>query len=257
MSGDEPFALGGLVMLEGRATAQVMAVGGYDFLMVDVQHSPFSGSSFADVVAAVRGTDTAVIARVAPGRPDQIEWVLDQGADGVMVPLVNTVEEAKTAVAACRYPPLGRRSVGGVANMLLRGPEYVAEADDDVVCIIQIEHFEGVQNLDAILSVPGIDAVTPGHVDLARSLGHVADYSSGISYKSMPEVVQEALASISKTAEGHGVPVMPVAGSLSEVKDAVANGVRMLFCSGDFHLLTQAVAANVSHCRAVLESTTK
>lgn len=140
--------------------------------------------------------------------------------------------------------------------MLLRGPDYVTEADEDVVCIIQIEHFEGVENLDAILSVPGIDAVTPGHVDLARSLGHVADYSSGISYSSMPKVVQDALASISKTCEARGVPVIPVAGSLTEVQDAVDNGIRVLFCSGDFHLLTQAVAANVSQCRALLESTT-
>lgn len=239
-------------MLEGGATAKVMAHGGYDFLMVDVQHSSFTGADLIATLAAVRGTDTAMIARVSPGRPDQIEWVLDQGADGVMVPLVNTAADAETAVAACRYPPAGRRSVGGVRNLLDRGADYVADADDDVVCIVQIEHIDAVGNLDAILDVPGIDAVTPGHVDLARSMGHVADYSTGIGYRTMPTRVQDALATINDQCARRGIPVLPVAGSMNEVSEAAAAGTRVLFYSGDYHLLAQAVAHAVPQARAAL-----
>ncbi|MFF0145641.1 aldolase/citrate lyase family protein [Amycolatopsis sulphurea] len=99
---------------------------------------------------------------MAAGRPDQIEWVLDQGADGVMVP----PGEQRRGRAARRYPPRGSRSVGGVRNLLERGPGYLSGADD-VVCIVQIEHVAALSNLDENLAVPGIDLVTPGHVDLA------------------------------------------------------------------------------------------
>ncbi|PKW16769.1 HpcH/HpaI aldolase family protein [Saccharopolyspora spinosa] len=251
---DEPAgtAVGSLVMLEGGGTARVLARSGYDFLVVDVQHGAFGASGVDAVLGAVRGADCAVIVRVAAGRPDQIEWVLDQGAHGVMVPLVNNADDARRAVAACRYPPRGSRSVGGVRNLLERGPGYLSGADDDVVCIVQIEHVAALSNLDEILAVPGIDLVTPGHVDLARSMGYVADYGGSINSGGMAPDVQDALREIRDACARHGIPHVPVAGSQAEFVHAAGNGDRIVCFSSDYHQLRLAVTDNVEACRKVL-----
>ena len=105
-------------MMDGGASARILAHLGYHFIVFDLQHSANDLSGIEAVLGGVNGTDCAPVARMHPWRPAQIEWVLDLGAHGVVVPMVNSVADARMAVHACRYPPHGRRSVAAQRNVL-------------------------------------------------------------------------------------------------------------------------------------------
>src|SRR5205807_2157051 len=113
------------------------------------------------------------LARVPANKHDHIKRVLDNGGHGIVVPMVNSREEAEHAVAACLYPPRGNRSVGGSVHALNFGTDandYYAHVDDEVLIILQCEHIKAVEDADKIFSVPGIDAIFVGPNDLAASM---------------------------------------------------------------------------------------
>ena len=123
------------------------------------------------MLQAISQTDTVPVVRVAWNDPATIMKALDLGAYGIIVPLVNTAEEAAKAVAACRYPPVGMRSSGPVRAVHYGGADYVAKANDEIVVMAMIETKEGLANLDAICATPGLDAVYIGPADLSFALG--------------------------------------------------------------------------------------
>jgi 4-hydroxy-2-oxoheptanedioate aldolase len=126
------------------------------------------------MVAMIQAIDivgTSVVVRVPANTPETIMRALDSGADGVIVPLVNTAEDARRAVASCRYPPLGIRSWGPIRASAKRTDYSYELANSASACIIQIETLEAINNLESILSVDGIDAVYVGPNDLALSIG--------------------------------------------------------------------------------------
>lgn len=145
---------------------------GFDYVNIDMQHG---FSDYADVVdmmrAMVPAAASTITCRVPWNEPGVIGRVLDAGAMGVIIPMVNTVEQAERAVSACRYAPAGARSFGPVRAARVNGPEYHSTANERVACIPMIETVEALSNLDAILSVPGIDAVYVGPADLSLTLG--------------------------------------------------------------------------------------
>ena len=243
-------AIGTYVMIDGGASARVLAHLGYDFVVIDLQHSAIDMTGIEAALAGVKGTDCTPLARVHPRRPDQIEWLLDLGAQGVVVPMVNTPEDAVMATLACRYPPRGRRSVAALRNVLQRGSSYMRESNDDVVCVIQIEHIEAVDRIDEILAVPGIDAVMPGHVDLALSMGHVLDYGSNVS-NTVPQAVTDAIKCIESACAVRGLPMIPVAGTPQEFAFAHQQGHRIACCNTDFHLFMGAAAAQLQSCKSL------
>ncbi|MDP3317397.1 MAG: aldolase/citrate lyase family protein [Devosia sp.] len=247
-------AVGMMVMMDGGASARVLAHLGYDFLIFDLQHGAIDLSGIEAVLAGVKGTECTPIARVHPRRPDQIEWVLDLGAHGVLVPMVNNADDAAVATRACRYPPRGRRSVAALRNVLVRGADYMHQANDDVLCIIQIEHIEAVERLDEILDVEGIDAVLPGHVDLALSMGHTMSYGSSVSNTVPPEVAQ-AMARIDAACAARGLPVIPVTGTAQEFDLACRRGQRIVCSNTDFHLFMQAASTQLAACRTMQSQT--
>lgn len=243
-------AVGMFVMLDGGASVRVLAHLGYDFLVFDLQHGAIDLAGIEAVLGGVKGTACTPIARMHPRRPDQIEWVLDLGAHGVVVPMVNSAADALLATAACRYPPRGRRSVAALRNVLVRGADYMHQANDDDVCIIQIEHIEAVERIDEILDVPGVDAVLPGHVDLALSMGHTMSYGSSVS-NTVPAEVSEAMARIESACAARSIPVIPVAGTTQEFERAWRKGQRIACCNTDFHLFMSAAAAQLAACRTI------
>ncbi len=242
-------AIGSYVMMDNAASAGILAHLGYDFIVIDQQHAAIDLRGLQSAVAATKGTSCAPIVRVHPRRPDQIEWALDLGAHGVVVPLVNSPDDALLATQACRYPPVGRRSVAALRNVLERGKEYMRESNDDVVCIIQIEHFEAVECIDEILDIGGIDAVMPGHVDLAMSMGHTIDYGSSVS-NAVPDEVAKAMSVIEVACASRSIPVIPVVGSPKEYGSALQKGQKIACCNTDFHLFMSAAASQLAGCKA-------
>ena len=152
-------------------TAEVMARQGFDALCVDLQHGTAEMKDVGPLLQAISQTDTVPVVRVAWNEPAAIMKALDLGAYGIIVPLVNSAEEAAMAVAACRYPPAGMRSSGPVRAVHYGGADYVAHANDEIVVMAMIETKEGLANLDAICATPGLDAVYIGPADLSFALG--------------------------------------------------------------------------------------
>ena len=166
-------AVGTWLTLGSPLAARVMARGGWDWLTVDAEHNAIGIETAAASFAAVADAGCTVLARVPSNRHDHIKRVLDTGAHGIVVPMVNTRQEALDAVSACLYPPAGTRSVGGAAHALNFGAtpaDYYAKANDELLVVLQCEHIQAVRDFDAVYSVPGIDAVFVGPNDLAASM---------------------------------------------------------------------------------------
>ena len=153
-------------------SAEVMAQTGWDALIVDLQHGVQDYHSMVACLQAMAAHKVTPLVRVPSNEPGIIGKALDAGVHGVICPMVNTREEAEALVRACRYPPLGQRSNGPVrAGMYTRGAAYQSVANSQVSVIAMIETLSGVENLDAILAVPGIDSLYVGPSDLSLSMG--------------------------------------------------------------------------------------
>lgn len=161
---------GGACYLGSPIVAEMMARIGLDFLYLDMQHGLGGYDTMLDMLRCVDHTDTAPIVRVRSNDAGLIGQALDAGADGVIVPMVNTRAEAERAVAACRYAPQGARSFGPLRVSITRGGDVVA-ANERVLCLVMIENAEGVANAEEIAAVPGVDGIYIGQADLAVSLG--------------------------------------------------------------------------------------
>src|SRR5262249_26876720 len=140
---------------------------------VDIEHSLVDWETATHMFAAVADGGCIALARVPSNRHDHIKRVLDNGAHGIVVPMVNSREEALAAISAAKYPPVGNRSVGGSVhplNFQATATEYYAQANDEVLVVLQCEHIQAVESADAIFSAPGIDAIFVGPNDLAASM---------------------------------------------------------------------------------------
>jgi len=151
--------------------ARRLAHSGPDYVCIDMQHGTADYSNALAMLMAMEGTPAVPIVRVPWNEPGIIGRVLDAGAMGVIIPMVNSVAEAEAAVAACNYPPLGTRSNGPIVAANALGPDYGAEANEHVVCIPMIETLEALDVVEDIAQVPGIDAFYVGPSDMSRSIG--------------------------------------------------------------------------------------
>ncbi len=167
---DRP-ALGAWMFLREPLTAESAARMGYDYVVVDMQHGIASEPEALAMMQAAEAAGAIPVARVATNHPMTIGRALDAGALAVIVPMVNDAQAARDAVAACRYAPVGNRSYGPVAAISRYSAEYAEVANSVVSCIVMIETVEALSNLDEILSVPGLDGIYVGPVDLSLTLG--------------------------------------------------------------------------------------
>ena len=152
---------------------RVMARVGFDWLTLDIEHSPIDWSQAATIFACIADAGCVPLARVPKGNHDYIKRVLDAGAWGIVVPMVDTVEQAKIAIAAAKYPPEGNRSLGGgmqFMNFEATPGDYFRRANDEILVILQTESPTGVENAEAIYSLPGVDAIFVGPVDLRANM---------------------------------------------------------------------------------------
>lgn len=168
---DGKVAHGGWLSIGHTMTAEVMGSIGFDYLCVDMQHGTADFNQAFSILQTLRSSSCTPIARVPWNEPGIIGRVLDAGAVGIIVPMVNSVEEAAAAVAACRYPPDGARSWGPIRAQRIHDGYSPASANAGVACIPMIETAQAVAALDEILQVPGIDAVYVGPADLSISYG--------------------------------------------------------------------------------------
>jgi 4-hydroxy-2-oxoheptanedioate aldolase len=166
-------SVGTWLSLGSITAARFLARAGFAWLTVDLEHSLVDWETATHMFAAIADAGCTALARVPSNRHDHIKRVLDNGAQGIVVPMVNSREEALAAVAAAKYPPVGNRSVGGsvhALNFAANADEYYARANDEILVVLQCEHIRAVEDADSIFSVPGIDAIFVGPNDLAASM---------------------------------------------------------------------------------------
>ena len=156
-------------------TAEIAGTAGFDWLLIDSEHVPNDLRSISDQVGALQGSDSAVVVRMPGHDPDAIKQVLDAGVQSLLIPMVDSAEQARALVQAVRYPPHGRRGVGyalGRASHWGAIPDYLTTADAQVCLLVQVESRAGLAALDEILAVDGVDGVFIGPADLAVDMGH-------------------------------------------------------------------------------------
>ncbi len=172
MFGGKP-SVGTWTSIGHPSNAEILAMAGYDWVVIDTEHSAIDVSEVLRMIMAVEQGGSIPLVRLAWNDPVQAKAVLDSGAAGILVPMVNTKAEAELAVKMTKFPPLGFRGVG-LARAQGYGTTfdaYVKNANADTLLILQIEHKDAVANIDEILSVPGIDGTFIGPYDLSMSLG--------------------------------------------------------------------------------------
>lgn len=172
-SPENQVSIGSWITIPHPAVAEIMAKAGFDWLVLDMEHSSIGISLAEEMIRVVQLCDLPVLVRVGENNATIIKRVMDCGASGVVVPMVNTVQDARRAVDAVKYPPVGRRGVGlaraqGYGTLFKEYCRWVAEESR---VIVQIEHIQAVENLDEILSVEHIDGCIIGPYDLSASLG--------------------------------------------------------------------------------------
>jgi 4-hydroxy-2-oxoheptanedioate aldolase len=155
--------------------AEIMGTCGFDWLVIDGEHAPNDIRSIRDQLMALAASPSHPVVRVPVGETWMIKQVLDAGAQTVLVPIVESADQARELVRACHYPPKGVRGVGATAaraTMFGSVSEYIQTADQEVCLLVQVENRAGIDALDEILQVEGIDGVFIGPADLSTDMGH-------------------------------------------------------------------------------------
>lgn len=164
-------ALGGWISLNSPYAAELLGHCGFDTLVVDLQHGPYYFDAAVPMLQALSATPTMPIVRASANNFFEINKLLDAGAWGVICPMIDTADEARAFVSACRYPPLGSRSFGPTRGFLYGGDDYFEHANETIVTLAMVETPQGMANLDAICAVDGLTGIFVGPADLSLALG--------------------------------------------------------------------------------------
>ena len=229
-------AVNGWLSLPATFSAEVMAHQGWDSLTIDLQHGLIDYQIAVGMLQAISTTRTVPLARVPWLDPAIIMKILDAGAYGVICPMINSAAQAREFVAACRYPPAGIRSCGPIRANVYAGPDYVANANQTIITMAMIETRAGLDNLDEILSVEGLDAIYVGPADLALALGCEPQLDP-----TEADVVK-AIESIVARARKKKIVAGIHTGSAANAQKMIRQGFQFVTVSSDVRLLVAKVA---------------
>jgi 4-hydroxy-2-oxoheptanedioate aldolase len=203
LCGDE--TLWGLWLgLANTTCAEISASAGFDWLLIDGEHAPFELQSMQHHLQALAAYEVSPIVRIEEGRTALIKRVLDIGAQTILVPMVDTAEQARELVLDVNYPPVGRRGMGGALARAARWnriPDYTKTANDEICLIIQVETVEAMQNLDQIAAVEGIDGIFIGPTDLSASMGHIGN----ANHPDVVAAIEQGIETINKSGKAAGL----------------------------------------------------
>lgn len=233
--------VGAWCQLCSSAVAEIMAQAGFDWVAIDLEHAPTDPGILIEMVRAIEGTGVQPYVRAPWNDFVYIKRILDTGVSGVVVPYVNSKEEALAAVQACKYPPEGIRGMAGSPRAAGYGQQpmdYLKRANDEILVMTQVETVTAVENLDGILEIDSLDGVFIGPMDLAASMGYFGDASR-------PEV-QEVIRIIEAKAIAAGKILGTVAGMWSQARTLYDRGYQMIMVMADGVALAKLAAENVS-----------
>jgi len=224
---------GTIITLPSAEIVEIFCQAGLDWLFMDLEHSAMSIKD-AQLLLQVAAPKIPCLIRVPSNDETWIKKALDIGVSGIIVPQVQTVEDAKRAVQLCKYPPEGLRSVG-IARAQGYGEkfqEYISSANDEAAVIIQIEHIDAVKNIEKIIKVPGIDCLFVGPYDLSASMGK-------IGLTTDPDV-QKAISKVKRHAEQDRIPLGIFGATPEAVKPYILSGYTLIAVGIDTMLIGKA-----------------
>jgi 4-hydroxy-2-oxoheptanedioate aldolase len=227
-------AVGTWLSLGNITAARFLARSGLNWLCVDIEHSLVGMETTTHIFGSVADAGCVALARVPANKHDHIKRVLDNGAHGIVVPMVCTRKEAEEAVSAVLYPPKGTRSVGGSVHALnwnASPTDYYAKANDEIAIILQCEHIDAVRNFDQVYGVPGVDAVFVGPNDLMASMRDAKGTPP------TPEVFQQALRDILAGCKRLGIPAGIHTFSVEDAKKRIAEGWQFIAVSSELKFM--------------------
>lgn len=234
------------VVCDNPVATERIAMAGYDYVCLDAQHGLVEYRGLLAGITAIdaSGSGTAPLVRVQANDPFWISQALDAGARGVFVPMINTVADAEAAVAACRLPPAGTRSNGGLRAGLRIGPAP-APTNAEIACVIIIETAEGVRNVADIASVPGVDALYLGPSDLRLSLGGASTTDPALDAE-----FDAALVTVRKAARAEGRAVGMHCPNGTEAARRLAEGFDFVSVTNDLVHVEQAARSHLAQALA-------
>ncbi len=170
--------IGSWIMIGNPMSVEVMALAGFEWLVIDIEHTSIDLQTAENLIRTIQAKGIKALVRVSKNEEVVIKRILDMGADGIIVPMVCSKEDAITAVNYAKYPPLGKRGVGlyRASGYGTKFEEYKKWVNEELVIIAQIEHVDAVNNIDDILQVEGIDGTIIGPYDLSGSLGFPGEF---------------------------------------------------------------------------------
>jgi len=235
--------LGGWTLTGHPAVAEIMAAEGFDFLVADMEHSPISVEAFYQVALAAKGTGCDLLARLPSCDAVLAKQVLDMGAAGIIVPSVNTPAEAAQSVAMAKFPPAGIRgaSLCRATGFGSGFSGYFQAHNGEVLVVVMLEHITAVQNADAILATPGLDAVLIGPYDLSASMG----LAGQLQHPDVLAAQETILDACRRHKVAAGIHVVPV--DAGEVRRRIQQGFRFIACGIDTLFIREG-------CRAMLKA---
>lgn len=239
----------GHMLLEfgSRGMAKMLAQSDIDFTIIDTEHSAFSSSDVADLLSWFQATDIAPFVRIPQIEYHLIARTLDAGALGIMVPNVKTGDEAKAIVDAAKYAPDGDRGVIlGNANSDFKSVdpgEFLSYANKNSTIICQIESVQGLENIEAIATTPGVDVLWVGHFDLTQSMGIPGQFDD--------KAFQDAMRLVVETAAKHNLRSGIQPGSLAQAKEWMDVGFNVISYSADISVYMSAMNESVAAVRAM------
>lgn len=237
-------AVNGWLAVPHAFSAEVMAHQGWDTLTIDMQHGVIDYAQMLGMLQAISTTPTVPIVRVPWLEPGIVMKALDAGAYGVICPMVNTREDAQRLVAYTHYAPMGTRSFGPVRASLYGGADYPTEANKTIVVFAMIETAQALDNLDAILSVEGLDAIYIGPSDLSLALGCKPVFDD------VDPKVAQAMDHIVERARAHGVQAGVHNGRPDVARARIAKGFRFVTVGSDARLLASGSQELLTAMRA-------
>ena len=238
--------IGSWITLGHPSIAEIMAAAGFDWLVLDMEHSVLELSEIQTLIQVLDGKQCPSIVRLTSNHPDQIKRVMDAGATGVMVPMVKSAEDARAAVQSVYYPPRGQRGVG-LARAQGYGSsfqKYRSWLEENAVIVAMIEHVDAVNSIDEILAVDGIDAYIIGPYDLSGSMGRPGDLDH-------PDV-QSAIARVLEAGHRSGKPggIHVIEPNQDELQRRITAGFNFLGYGLDIRILDSVCR---SHMKAIRE----
>ncbi|MEK6708287.1 MAG: aldolase/citrate lyase family protein [Pseudomonadota bacterium] len=240
--------IGSWITLGHPAIAEIMAAAGFDWLVLDMEHSVLELSEIQTLIQVLDGQQCPAIVRLTSNHPDQIKRVMDAGATGVMVPMVKSAADAKAAVQSVYYPPRGQRGVGlaRAQGYGARFQQYRSWLEDNAVIVAMIEHVDAVKAIDEILAVDGIDAYIIGPYDLSGSMGRPGELDH-------PDV-QSAIARVLEAGQRSGKPggIHVIEPDQDELQRRITAGFNFLGYGLDIRILDSLCRSHMQNIRANL-----